>query len=366
MKTICLFLLITLFLSVNSNAQWNSETTDWSDKKVLQTGDWGFDHPGYPKGLYIHGITVKAGEPVTNPVIYDNDIVDDVLEDEWAFVMASLGKMNLQGYICTPVLTDEWGFFHPEWKKEFYDMYERAEKSGIRMKSIPKVVIGTEANLEKEGEKKWSEGAALYVRVINSQYEKNPDKPVIINIGGQAATLASAWVIDSTISKKCIVYYTDISAYNGHYKWASELITKHFRIVNFGREFTWWKDTTCQNEWEVLPRPDGCGDNKRNDRNSGEWALLPNNDLMNYFVHQLQYMPWYDATNKGDGHSFGNTSDGYFDGTFIHAWEPGLFTGAKLYDTRKGKVLYITSFDPKAARNATFPALTNPKAFDKH
>lgn len=340
MKKAYFLLLITLAFYFHSHAQWNAETEDWSGKPSLQIGDWGFDRPGYPKGLYIHGVTVKAGETVTNPVIYDNDMVDDVLEDEW-------------------------GFYHPEWEKEFYEMYERAEKSGMRMDRIPKVVIGTEANSEKEGEGKRSEGAELYVRIINEQYQKNPGKPVIVNIGGQAATLASAWNIDSTISRKCIVYYTDISGYNGHYKWASELIAKHFCVVNFGREFTWWHDTSCQNKWQVLPRPDSCGEKKRNGRNSGEWVLLPNNELMNYFVHQLQYMPWYDATNKGDAHSFGNTSDGYFDGTFIHAWAPGLFTGARLHNIRTGQVLYITSFDPKAARKATLPVLMNAKAFEK-
>ncbi len=346
-------------------AQWNSETTGWLKNPSPQIGDWGFNRPEYPKGLYIHGVTVKEGTLINNPVIYDNDIVDDVLDDEWAFVMASLGKMNLKGYICTPVLTDDygWGFYHPEWKEEFYEMYGRALRSGIPTTRIPTVTIGTEANSEKEGENKWSEGAELYIKIINEQYAKDPNKPVIVNIGGQAATLASAWIRDTSISEKCIVYYTDISAYNGHYKWASELVAQHFRVINFGREFTWWNDTDCQNEWEVLPRPIDCGDIERNDRNSGEWALLADNELMNYFIHQLQYMPWYDATSKNNGHAFGNTSDGYFDGTFIHAWAPGLFTGAKLYDTRKGRVLYITSFEPAEAKKATFPVLINTEAF---
>lgn len=350
-------------LNLGLYAQWNSETTDWTKNPSPKIGDWGFDRPGFPKGLYIQGVTVKEGKSVDNPVIYDNDIVDDVLEDEWAFVMASLKEMNLQAYICTPVLTDGWGFYHPEWKKEFYDMYDRALNSGIPTNRIPKVTIGTEANTEKEAENKLSDGAELYVKIINKQYAKNPKKPVIINIGGQAATLASAWILDNSISEKCIVYYTVISGYNGHFKWASELVAQNFRVINFGKEFTWWHDADCQNEWKVLPHPKECGDIERNKRNSGEWALLPDNELMNYFVHQLQYMPWYDATNKNDGHSYGNTTDGYSDGTFIHAWSPGLFSGAKLYETRKGKVIYITSFNPEEAKKTTFSALTNTKAF---
>lgn len=364
MKKIILFSVISFCFGSGLYAQWNPETKDWTKNPLPRIGDWGFDHPDYPNGLYIHGVTAQEGESIDNPVIYDNDIVDDVLEDEWAFVMAALGKMNLQGYICTPVLTDGWGFYHPEWKQEFYDMRERALSSGIPQNLIPKVTIGTEANTEKEAENMLSAGAELYVKVINEQYSKNPKKPVIVNIGGQAATLASAWIIDKSISEKCIVYYTAISGYNGHYKWASELVAQHFRVINFGPELTWWHDTDCQNEWKVLPRPNGCGVKERNERNSGEWALLPDNELMNYFVHQLRYMPWYDATNKDDAHNFGNTSDGYFDGTFIHAWAPGLFTGAELYNTRKGKVLAINAFDPDVAKKATFPVLINPDAYN--
>ncbi len=95
-------------------AHWRARTTDWSRNLNPVLGDWGFDRPGCPPGLYIYGVTVKDGEAVANPVIYDNDVYDDVFDDEWAFAMASLGKMQLAGLIVTPVLTDGWGFSHPD------------------------------------------------------------------------------------------------------------------------------------------------------------------------------------------------------------------------------------------------------------
>ena len=52
-------------------------------------------------------------------------------------------------------------------------------------------------------------------RLINENYAKHPDRPMIINIGGQGATLATAYGLDSTIADKCIVYYTDLRVYNG-------------------------------------------------------------------------------------------------------------------------------------------------------
>ena len=43
-------------------ANWNPKTTDWTKNPNPEIGDWGFDRPGYPKGLYIHGVTVKPGD----------------------------------------------------------------------------------------------------------------------------------------------------------------------------------------------------------------------------------------------------------------------------------------------------------------
>ncbi len=78
------------------------------------------------------------------------------------------------------------------------------------MTRIPPVTVGTEAESEKTGERKDSAGARLYVKLINRQFDKDPQRPVIVNMGGQSATLASAFVIDPSIARKCIVYYTDI------------------------------------------------------------------------------------------------------------------------------------------------------------
>ena len=47
-------------------------------------------------------------------------------------------------------------------------------------------------------------------------------------------TIATGRTIDPSIADKCIVYYTDIRVYNGHYKWASEIIAKNFRVVSWG------------------------------------------------------------------------------------------------------------------------------------
>lgn len=162
-------------------ARWRPQTIHWSNSANPIIGDWGFNRPGYPTGLYLHGVTVPEGQVVTNPVIYDNDVYDDVFDDELAMVMASQGEMNLVGLIVTPVLTDGWGFSEPDWIKTALDARATAAASGLRMDRIPAVTVGTEAPSEKAGEGKDSVGARLYIRLVHEQHIKDPRRPLIIN-----------------------------------------------------------------------------------------------------------------------------------------------------------------------------------------
>lgn len=357
------FLLAAMLLpTLVMAARWNAETTDWSKNPHPVVGDWGFDRPGYPKGLYIHGITVKECKRVKNPVIYDNDVYDDVFEDEWMYAMASLNKLKIAALIITPVLTDGWGFYHPDWIKTAHDSRNNALNSGIKEKHLPEIVIGTEANNEKEGENKPSEAAHLYVKIINEQYKRNPKLPVIVNIGGQGATLASAYCIDPSIAEKCIVYYTDIRVYNGHYEWASKVIGKHFRVVSWGDD-NWWIIKKNQNEWNVLPRP-AKAFARDNDENSGEWKLFTdmNVPMLDHLVHQFRNRREY--CNDGE-RIYG---DAYGDGTFIHAWLPNIFSDAELKKVRgEGtEALHITKFTEKneaAVKKFTMDILLNPKVY---
>jgi hypothetical protein len=341
-----------------TTARWNPRTTDWTQKPNPMIGDWGFDRLGYPSGLYLHGITVKAGEPVTNPVIYDNDVFDDVFDDEWAFAMASLGRMNLVGLIITPVLTDGWGFSHPDWIRTAEEARQRAEASRMDMKRIPPITVGTEAQSEKAGENKDSAGARLYVRLINEQFQRDPAHPLIVNLGGQSATLASAYHLDPSIAGKCIVYYTDLRVYNGHYQWASRLVAAHFRVVSWGDDH-WWINKPCQNQWNVLPRPVGC-EGRDSDVNSGEWKSVTalHVPLLDHIVKQFQTRGEYCQGNR--------KGDGYLDGTFMHAWLPGIFSDAALQEIRGSQVLHITQFtaeNEKRVKEFALKALLDPHAY---
>jgi hypothetical protein len=339
-------------------ARWNPRTTHWNANPHPAIGDWGFDRPGYPPGLYIQGVTMPEGAKVTNPVIYDNDVFDDVFDDELAMVMASEGEMNLVGLIVTPVLTDGWGFSKPEWIETAHAARRVAEQSGLRMDRIPPITVGTEAESEKAGEGKDSAGARLYIRLIHEQFARDPKRPLLVNIGGQGATLASAYTVDPAIADQCLVYYTDLRVYNGHYTWASELIAKHFRVVSWGDDH-WWITKLGQNGWRVLPRPDRA-EGKDNDANSGEWRLLTEMKvpLLDQMVKQFQTRGEYcQGERKGDG---------YLDGTFLQAWLPGIFDDASLQKIRGGQVLHVTSFTARNEDRVKAFAnqrLVNPKAY---
>jgi hypothetical protein len=358
LRLLSMMAILVSMVSTSEGARWNARIENWETHQNLQIGDWGFNRPGYPEGLYIHGITVPSGEKVKNPFIYDNDVFDDVFDDELTYAMASLGEVNLIGLIVTPVLTDFWGFSKPDWVNTAHESRQRAEASGIDMSRIPPITVGTEAESEKAGEKKDSAGARLYVKLINESFERNPDLPVMISIGGQGATLASAYCIDPSIAEKCIVYYTDVRVYNGHYQWASKLITKHFRVVSWGDDH-WWITKNAQTEWRVLPRPSHA-EAKDNDPNSGEWQKLTEMKVaqLDHMVYQFRHRHEYTNNEK--------KADCYGDGTFIHAWLPGIFGDAELRTIRDSEVLHVTKFtreNEDLVKQFTLQILLNPNAY---
>jgi len=230
----------------------------------------------------------------------------------------------------------------------------------MRMERIPPITAGTEAASEKAGEGKVSEGAQLYIKLINAQHRKDPKRPLLINIGGQSAALASAYLLDPTIPQKCIVYYTDIKVYNGHYQWASHIIAKHFRVVRRGDDH-WWIAKQCQNQWRVLPRPEHC-EGKDNDKNSGEWRQLTalQVPLLDYMVHQFQ--------TRGEYCQGMSKVDAYGDGGFLHAYLPGIFSDAMLQEVGGGQVLQISNFsevNEARVKSFTVPNLLNAKAYGR-
>jgi hypothetical protein len=119
---------------------WRAMTGDWSKNPSPVIGDWGFDRPGYPKGLYLHGVTMPEGHlpanPLPNPIIYDNDEYAEILDDDVLCAMAGLGRITLAAQIVTPI--DPKGVFKESWQQSAFWHYDRCLRSGMCRKRIPR------------------------------------------------------------------------------------------------------------------------------------------------------------------------------------------------------------------------------------
>ncbi len=62
----------------------------------------------------------------------------------------------------------------------------------------------------------------------------------------------------------------------------------------------------------------------------------------------------------------GTYSDAYGDGTFIHAWLPGIFSNAEIQNIRNGDVIHITQFTQEneaKVKSFTMKILLNKAAY---
>ncbi|MBE0537688.1 MAG: hypothetical protein IH624_18645 [Phycisphaerae bacterium] len=349
-------------------------TTDWSRNPNPAVGDWGFDRPGYPAGLYLHGVTMPAGffpdKPLPNPIIYDNDEYADVLDDDVLCAMAGLGKITLAAQIVTPI--DPKGVFKEIWQESAFWHYDRCLRSGMCMERIPKPIIGnTQAKPDPD-----SPGAKACVDLIMSWHAARPDKPVLIAMGGQSATLASAWQRNPAIADKIIVFYVSANAYNGQLAWASEIVCANMRVVH--AYHYWWPEVGSPDQLRALPR------NSSDDWNdiSGEWAVLDNlktvlgRDALPFiddpyrnkfncggFLERLKRNGQY---NSGH-HQKGWGDDAYSDGNIFVAWQPSMYRNAILRRVRGGQVIdheyNLEWLDRYAIHAASYPFISDPDAY---
>jgi hypothetical protein len=355
-------------------AVWKAETTDWSKNPEPTLGDWGFDRPGYPKGLYLHGVTLPEGyfpgKALPNPIIYDNDEYADVLDDDVLCAMASLGKITLLAQIITPI--DPKGVFKEAWQESAFWHYDRCRRSSMCMRRIPEPTIGNTGAIPDPE----SDGAKAYVDLILSWHAVHPDTPLLIAMGGQSATLASALQRNPAIADKVIVFYVSANAYNGQLAWASEIVCQNMRVLNAFHY--WWPEVGSPNQLQALPR------NNSSDWNdlSGEWAVLsalkdklglkslpfiddPYENKFNCggFLERLkrnhQYNSGHHQKKWGD--------DAYSDGNIFVAWEPSMYRNVRFRDIRGGQVLdheyNLEWVNRRAIHAASYPFISDPNAY---
>jgi hypothetical protein len=267
---------------------WNAATTDWGKNPRPAPGGWGVDRPGYSRGLYLEGVTVKAGEKVANPVVYDNDWWTDVPDATYLWAKASLGRCALKGNVITRC-TFGWerGYAHKmeEQVRDCQKLLKAARDSKLR--NIPDPVLGATEALRRPAsgkvlDTKFTRSAGSDL-IVKEARKASPEKPLLVFVGGSCTTVASAYLTDPGIARRMIVFQIDGGAYNGSDGWAWRIAQTRCRFANWARGYFWehvgtWKP----DRFKDLPRNPLCdllrdyalvGHGKANQWGDGAWIF---------------------------------------------------------------------------------------------
>ena len=189
-------------------------------------------------GLVIEGVSG------TNPIIYDNDWFNDTTDHFYLWAKASLGRANLRGTI---VSRDMWG-----WQKGYLYKLQQgmetarkavdiARRSGL--KNIPAPVAGCDRVFVRPQSGKIEETKVVISKggelIVAEAKKASPEKPLLVFVGGPLNTVANAYLMDTSIAERMIVFMTDLRGYNGKDKWANYIVAKRCKLVNYGAHI-WW------------------------------------------------------------------------------------------------------------------------------
>lgn len=190
------------------------------------------------KGLILEGVSPRC------PMIYDNDWWSDTPDKDYLWARASLGEAELRGNIVTRDLWDWRKGDHYKLEQGLEDARKaiaRARHSGLR--NIPDPVGGTAAAFARPRSGKIedtpvvrSKGAEL---IVAEARKAQPDKPLLVFVGGPLNTVANAVLMDPAIAERMVVFMTDLRGYNGQDPWANYIVARRCKLVNYGAH-VWW------------------------------------------------------------------------------------------------------------------------------
>jgi hypothetical protein len=188
----------------------------------------------------------------TCPVIYDNDDADDMYTDEYLLSLAGAGNITLKGMITSsggwsqPLFPDP--VFNFQW-----DLSGRNEivGKGLRsgMSNLPTPVAGSGAALVQPGSGIIEDttpvdtpGAHL---IVTEAHNATPNQPLVVVMGGPPTTLASAYLLDHSITNTVVLTWlsggpgeNDVQNFNDTAdQWATTIVDQRFRVVLFGPVF---------------------------------------------------------------------------------------------------------------------------------
>jgi hypothetical protein len=256
--------------------------SDWRKPDILYTIG--------TAGMYI------AGVDSTNPIIYDNSMFDDTVDDKFLWAKAALGA-DLRGIIATRDMgKDINGAFNltvTDALNEASGSVEMARRVGLT--NLPDPVAGADTGFTIPSTAKIedtqifpNEGSSL---IVQEALKASSHKPLLIVVGGPLTTIANAYLSDPSIADRMIVFSTDIfGEFLSNDPWASYIVVKRCKVVNFGRRY-WYPEPP---EEPALP-PE-------------RFQTLPKNELID-FIHTLAVKfqdPNSGPPNYGSDHGFGD------------------------------------------------------------
>ena len=188
----------------------------------------------------------------TCPVVYDNDDADDMYTDEYLLSLASAGSITLKGMSTT---SGGWSqSLFPDSVFNFqWDLSGRSEIVGKALRSgmsqLPTPVAGSSVALVRPASGVIEDTVPVDTpgarQIIAEAHNATTNKPLVVILGGPSTTLASAYLLDNSITSTVVVAsqsggpgendlrdFNDTADSN-----ATSIVLQRFRVVLFGPVF---------------------------------------------------------------------------------------------------------------------------------
>jgi len=192
----------------------------------------------------------------TCPVIYDNDTHDDMYTDEYLLSLNSAGDIALKG-----MMTSSCGWPYPMYPNLAYDpnfvffwsysgrseLVSKAIRSG--MQHCPTPVAGSAVALVKPASGVIADTAPVDTPgahlIVTEAHNATPNKPLLVIMGCPPPPLASAYLMDPSISNLVVLGWmgggpteNQLQNYNDTVDpWATQICLQRYRAVLFGVVF---------------------------------------------------------------------------------------------------------------------------------
>lgn len=191
---------------------------------------------------------VLAGVDRTNPFVYDNDIFTDTVDLFFQAAMSKLNHVTMKAVVVTNNILEP----HIGFQSQMDDARRAVALCRTsNMGPLPDPVFGARAKLERprsgvieETAYSTSDGGNA---VVAAAHEFGSiEKPLLVFVGGQPTTVASAFLQDNDIAAKVLVCHIGPLGYNGADSWATYISAKRMRYFAWGSPEVWWWSGTLE------------------------------------------------------------------------------------------------------------------------